>query len=457
MEILLYIAASLIGITTVLFIIEYPYHFVGVFIFINYYQFNIELPGPLDSRGLLTIILFIRLIVFDKENLNAIIKELFSNYLFIYILLFELLFIAVTYGLTSAYKLPIRMFIFQMIGLVLGFLVVYRGYIKHTLFTVIIFTGILATIDLTYSFAVTSKLFVRRVFDVLLKTKYSTDLNHNYFGVLNGIALITVYVRLVSKQLTTKWAVMLIIIYGIGILLSTSRGTLVTVVVTLFIGTLLLPRNQVDVKKIFKIGALGFTLGVIILSSFIFILGILNVDSKFTDKVYYRLVEEPIALLEGKTSSFFGEDSKNQRESTIVWRLKKALKDFEKFSQLNIGIQLVGFGYGGYSNVGDVSYDQWGFKYQIASHNGVASIIIERGIIGLILFIVLNIIMIKTTLKIFKNDISVFPSFIIVIFMLINTFGARAMLLGRFGFVLMGCIIGQGIYQKYQLEKAESK
>jgi hypothetical protein len=454
LEILLYIIAFLIGVSAIFFIIEYPYHFVGFFIFIIYYQFNVELPGPLDLRGWLTIILFFRLIVFDKENLSIIVKELFSNYIFIYLFLFELFFVVLTYGVTNAYKLPIRLFIFQMIGLVLGFLAVYRGYIKQTFYATLILTGILATIDLTYSFAVTSKLFVRRVLDVLIKTEYSTDLNHNYFGVLNGIALVTVYIMLVSKQIKTKWALILILIYGTGLLLSTSRGTLVTVAAALIVGTLLLPRDQVDVKKIFKFGISGVTFGIIILSSYIFILSSLNVDSEFTDKVYYRLVEEPIALLEGKTSSFRG-DSQTLKEGSMSWRLKKALRDFNEFAKLNFSRQLIGFGYRGYYEIGEKSYDPWGFRYQIASHNGIASIIIERGIIGLILFFTLNIIIIRSQLKTFKNDISVFPFFVIIIFMLINTFGASSLLLSRFGFILMGGIIGQSLYQKYQSDDNE--
>lgn len=457
MEVILYIFAALIALGGIFVLIEYPYHFIGIFIFIIYYQFNIELPGPLDLRGWLTIILLFRLIVFDKENLRTIIELLIRNNVFLFLLVFEILLITITISNGFKFLKPVRMFVFQMIGFSLGFIAVYRGYTKQVFFTAIIATGIIGAIDLAYSYGTSSSsaLYVTRVLDVFLKSEYSTELNHNIFGLFNGIALCITYVMFISKQIRTKLSIVLILIFGTGILLSTSRATLITVVFSIIISTIFLPKDQIDVKKIVKFGFAGIALFIVIASTYLITLKALNVDSKFTDKVYHRLVEEPISLLEGKKS--YIKEGQNFREGSMSWRIGKALRDFNEFSKLEVSKQLTGFGAGGYSQIGEEEFDRWGFKYQISSHNGIVTIIIERGIVGLLLFILLNVFLLNYSVKSFRKNSKEFPFYIFLIFTIINTFGSSSILLSRFGFIIMGGIIGQSLYQKYQSESAESE
>ena len=63
MEIIIALFIGLLGIAFLFMLIEYPYYLLGVFVFIVFYNYNIDLPGPLDSRGLLTLALFFRLII----------------------------------------------------------------------------------------------------------------------------------------------------------------------------------------------------------------------------------------------------------------------------------------------------------------------------------------------------------------------------------------------------------
>lgn len=450
MEIVIYFIAALIGFIALFLIIEYPYHFIGMYIFISLYKFNVELPGPLDLRGLLSLVLFFRLVAFDKENLNFILKDLFTNYLFLLILIFDIFFISVTYINSGTYKTPIRLFIFQFIGLVLGALSVYRGYSMKVFFSAIVTAGMLATIDLIYSFGITSQLFVRRVIDVLFKSEYSTDLNHNFFGMLNGIALVSTYVMLVSKKLNLKTAIFLLLVFGIGVFLSTSRTTLLTAFVTILIGTLMFPRDRIDVKNILVIGIKGFVFLSIVLGAFVLTLNILKVDSKFTDKIHYRLIEEPMNLLEGKTSKFRG-NSQYLKQGSASWRFNKALRDLEKYTSLPLLPQLFGYGFNGYFNVGEKEFDRYDQKIQIISHNGLVTLIIERGIIGFMFFFIINILLIKATVRVFRDDITVFPFYVVVIFMLIYTFGAAPLILDRFGYILMGGIVGQVLHHKHFL------
>ena len=83
MEVFLYIFAVLVGLGALFFIIEYPYYMVGIAIFMMVYRFNIPTPLPLDARGLLTLILFVRLYIFDRENAKIVNGYLFKNKIFL--------------------------------------------------------------------------------------------------------------------------------------------------------------------------------------------------------------------------------------------------------------------------------------------------------------------------------------------------------------------------------------
>lgn len=447
MEILFYIIGVLIALGIMFLIIEYPYHFIGLFIFIIFYDFNVELPGPFDLRGYITIGLFLRLIVFDNENLKLITNQLFSNHIFLLVLLFELYFIFVTLGNTSKFITPVRVFIFQMIGLVLGFIAVYRGYVMQAFLTGIAAAGILGTIDLIYSFGVTSQLFVRRLIDVLIKSEYSTDLNHNHFGMLNGIAFVIVYILALARQINLKLSIILLFIFSTGILMSTSRGILITTLLTILISTIVFPKKYLDIKKLLFLGIKGVAFIILIISSYLLILSSLNVDNKFSEKIYYRFIEEPMGLIKGETSAFRGK-SKYLQEGSASWRFNKALRDLNEFGKLKPIYQFFGFGYNGYFNISEKEFTRGDQSTQMSSHNGIATILIERGILGFVLFLILNIILLAKSLQLFKENITIFPFFIIIIFTFINTFGASSILLKRFGYIFVGGIIAQYIYNK---------
>ncbi len=442
MEVILIISAIFIFLVGLFFIIDRPFIFTGLYFFIILYKFNIELPGPLDLRGVLTLILFVRLILFDKEHLGIILNKLLKNKIFIFITIFELYFLIISYINSDVYKITIRLFIFQFIGLLIGFIVSYKDYAKKSFFYAFIFTGIVATIDLLYSFIITSQLFVRRVLDVFLKSEYDTDLNHNFFGMLNGLLLVTTYVKIVLKKINLKYAFLLLTISGIGILLSTSRSALLTAIITIIIGTIILPKHIIDKKKILKISLQGIVVFLIVIAGYFTIVRSLNIDSKFSDKIYYRLVEEPLSLAQGKTSTFRGE-SKFLKEGSASWRFNKAFKDFEKYLDLSSLPFLFGFGYNGYLNIGESAYDRFDNKIYIASHNGIITLIIERGLLGGILFIIINFLLIRDSVRLFNYNSNYFPFFIVVIYTFIYTFGAAPLLLDRFGYILIGGIIGQ--------------
>ncbi len=442
MEIILYIIVAFLGMAFLFFLAEYPYHLVGFFIFIINYDYNYELPGPLDLRGFLTLAFFLRIIVFDKENLNLILNLLITNRLFLLILFFGIYFAIVTYINTNSYLAPIRMFIFEEVGLLLGFITVYKGYAKKAFFSGIIFAGIFSTADLIYSYTISSGTFFnRRILDVLSKSDFDAFLNHNVFGMLIGIAIVTTFMVAIIKQINKILSFLLFAIFGIGILISTSRGTLLAVFVSFFVGLIVLPKHLIDFKKIIIVGLKSLLFFSLIIGGYLIFIKSINMDSKFADEIYYRLIEEPQSIFEGKSKEFTSSGS--IKVGTIEWRMNQASRDLGVFFNQPLSTQLLGYGEAGYTKIGQKEWTNKGLLQQYASHNGFVLIIIERGLLGLFIFIVVFIYLLFVSIKSFRKDTSVFPFFIIIVFYLVFSYGAQAQLLGRFAYILFGAIIAQ--------------
>ena len=162
--------------------------------------------------------------------------------------------------------------IFQIIALIIGFITVYNGYSKKAFLTAIIAAGIFSTIDLSHHYLTKTGFHITRVLDMVAKSEYSADWNHNFFGMIIGISFVTTYVLSLCKQLNKKLSYFFITLAGLGVIISTSRGALLSLFVSVFVGTLIIPRHVIDVKKIFAI-AFSFLLLFLSLSvGFFFIL-----------------------------------------------------------------------------------------------------------------------------------------------------------------------------------------
>ena len=70
MILILILAGILIFSVFIFLLIEHPFYLFPFFVFLQAYNIELGLPGPLDVSGLLAILLFIRLILFDKKNLQ---------------------------------------------------------------------------------------------------------------------------------------------------------------------------------------------------------------------------------------------------------------------------------------------------------------------------------------------------------------------------------------------------
>lgn len=125
MEIIVIIAGIVFFGIAAFILFERPYYISAILIFMVAYGFNLKIPGPLDARGLVIVILFLRLILFDKENMHLIKKVLFSDKYFYMVAIFIVIDVIVTYLNSNAgLKDPVKSLFLNLVSLILGFIIV---------------------------------------------------------------------------------------------------------------------------------------------------------------------------------------------------------------------------------------------------------------------------------------------------------------------------------------------
>lgn len=441
MEIILILIGILVIGFSLFILIEYPYYLVSIFVFLHLYDFNFELPIPLDLRGILSVSLFLRLIVFDKRNLRLIINSL-SNKFFIIIIFFSL-YVSLSdyFNATSLLKI-IRLNILNFVALLLGFITIMRGQGKKTIVLAILMAGLFSTADLIFSYLTKGSLIIKRIVDVYITGEHLT-FNHNFFGAICGHALITIFLLHLTKGINKIIAYSLIIIFVLGIMVSTSRMTFLSVFLTIIILLLTNKSLQLNIKKIFISGLIGFILIGVVSLSYSYILSAMNIKSEFAEQIHYRLIEEPLSVLEGNEIQKFKGTKRVQ--GTMRWRYYKILRDMDKFSNQTINKFLFGFGTGGYSKIGQIEYRGGKEAFQYSSHNFYVNTLSEKGIIGLVFFFIFFLLLIYNILKMaMKGQIS-FSLVYLLVYMLIYTFGGDPKLTGKFAFLLYGTLIADYI------------
>jgi O-antigen ligase len=327
-----------------------------------------------------------------------------------------------------------------MISLFLGFLVIINGYTKKTIVLAIIVTGIFATADLIYSYFVLGSLRVRRIIEHFLLGETLTTMNHGFFGELVGYALIITLLSLMTKNLKKSVGYTLIIVFSLGVLISTSRSTALSVILTIAIILLTQKALEINFKKLFVSALAGLMILFVVALSYSYILKSMNISSEFSEQIYWRLVEEPLSIFKGDVQEFGLDDNKVQ--GSMRWRYYKYLRDVNVFFSQNANIVLFGFGAGGYKNIGEINLNNR-FNRQYASHNFYTNLISEYGIIGIILFLSFFFWLLLHTLKKTKQGLLQFSLIYILISKFIITFSDDPNLTDKISFIFYGAVIAE--------------
>lgn len=434
-------------------LIEKPYYLVSVFVFLHLYDVNIPLPGPLDLRGLISIALFLRLVFFDKKNVD-LIKESLSSKLTILLIIFILYTNAIYFLTGSSIFMTIKVLVLNIVAFLIGYLTIRNGYGKKTIVTAIVLTGILATADLIYTYLVKGSLACIRIIDSLLGI--NTLYNHNEFGLLCGEALIITILLNIYKQIDKRTFFILFSISSLGVLISTSRMVIIATIVTLVLIFFFQNEFKINFRKVFSISFVGATLFVIVIFSYSYILSAMNLPTEFADQIYWRLVQEPLSFLGDDTQKFTTQG--NEFEGSMTWRIDKVGRDIGVFFAQKNSVVFFGFGQGGYFKIGRIQFKK-GNIFQYASHNFYTNLIAETGTIGLFLFLLIPISTIFYGIKMIKKGKLHFSFIYLILYLFVFSFGASSDLTNKYAYILYGCIVADFIavlYSKKQINQLEN-
>ena len=419
----------ILGLIFLFFLIKKPYYIAAFLFFLFFYGFNVPTPLFLDLRGFLTTFLLIRLLL-EKENHTFFIDKYF--YLLSFFILYSLVITVLNFTGSFGY---LKESIIMFGVLILGFVVGINPKGKNVFILAIIAAGFFTTIDLIYSYTVMDSFKSARVLDIIFFKNY-TLINHNRFGLVCGISLILTYLYFIKKKLTKLVALPLIVIYSLGLILSTSRGALLGVIVTFIFIAIIQKEVKFNLKKIvsFVVSALFFFV------SFYFIYNIILSSAmkdpqasknNLADKILYRLYMEPAKLLGIDVSE--NVVAEKVEHGNFEWRYGKSNRDILNYIDSDVSDILFGIGMGGYVQTNYSDDD-------LNAHNAYVLLLIECGIFGFFLFTGSFSLIIYKSLKL-SNKLDV-PMGYLFMYLSIYAVGHNGELTGSLAFLILGGIIG---------------
>lgn len=444
MEIIIYTLALFVVGIVVFLLIEQPYKLSSIVIFMMLYQFNVETPLPLDSRGLLTLLLFVRLYFFDKDNIEIVNNNLLTRSYFWLIIVFLVMLLIFPIVNSEKIVILIKDIVLASVNVVLGFLFVKNKSGQLSLVFGILLAAFFSSVDLIFTFSTTGSLQIIKLLDTLLGRE-PVLLNHNYPGLLASLGLFSIYFLWYRTRMNKILLIILTSLFSLAVLISTSRSAILAFIIVFIMASFFESDLKHNLKKIVPMGAvlLLFLVGFFFAYNIFFVS--VSQDS-YLDKIYYRLYQEPFELLTGEASEF--DKLSGQRiKGSMTFRAERWQEDFTKFTKLDLENQLFGLGPKGYLQIAERVYKQSGYlRHQLASHNGYLLILLERGIVGLTIFMFLIISLSFKGIKISSEGGSIFPMIYILLIMAIYSFAQNSELTSPYTYLILGSVIGNIVH-----------
>lgn len=236
--------------------------------------------------------------------------------------------------------------------------------------------GIVCFLDLAYTYGVCGGFPVQRLYHQFLPAWGMY--NHNFFGYICGAAFVFLLADYLTSDNKTKINLLLMPIMFLGTLLSTSRSSLLLIVI---VALVLICKSFVSANKGKKAYTLiMMTVACLFITLFIFqiITSIIGTESEFMVTITARLVDEPVAML----NRALGNNYVEANLDSMDWRAEASATAYDAFKNLMpADEQLFGIGYNGF-----LARD-YGHGYD--AHNGVLLMLIEFGVVGTIIYMVL--------------------------------------------------------------------
>ena len=372
------------------------------------------------------------------KKICNLILELISNKFFVLLLIFTFYTYLNFFLNQSSLLFIFRELIQKLILLFLGFIAIRELKGKKMIAIGILLAGLLCTGDLIFSHIVFGQLYIVPIINYI-RGDYSL-LNYNFYASGCGVALIITTILFVNKELKKITSFILLIIFALGILISTSRMTLLAVAVTLVLIPLTRKELNINFRKLFSFGIVGTIIIVMVALSYSFILSEMNISTEVADKIYFRLVQEPLSFFQ-KEPEEFGWDN-NKVKGTARWRMSHTFRDIDVFLVQKNSVIFFGYGKGGYSKIGLVQF-QKNKRWQYSSHNFYTNLVSEIGIVGLFLFLLFFIPLLYSAAKNLKKGVLHFSLVFILFYLFLYTFGGNPDLTDNFSYIMFGIVISE--------------
>lgn len=393
---------------------------------------NFDLQSlPLNTRAIFSLALFCRILVDKSTNIRFSTFLGNPNVKLLLVFLLYVIFISLSQDLLTIDLIK------ELISSVLAAFFVFYFFLKNQganqLKAGVIAAGLIGFADLAYTYIAYGSFPIHRIFEQFTgvdNTVYDDILsgpNWNFFGQICGMGFVYVFCDVVKNRAKNKYLVWALPFMLVGIIISTSRSSILGMLVV----TILIILNSINFKdqkkRMAKIGTLFIGSAIIGLLLFATVGKYLNLDSKFLDEVISRLMDEPVAILRRS----LGLPYNIQSLGSMDWREESSENAYSAFLNLNLPEQLFGIGYGGFEK------RTLGHGYN--AHNATLLLLIENGIVGFfIYFLMIGSLMFQS---INKRNYS--PSLAVIIFILIYGLGQNREWTSVTTYLFVVCIIAE--------------
>ena len=414
--------------------IKKPFTLAAVLLFMLLYGFNLKLPFLFDARGILLILMIGRLLI-EKENLNLISKYFFTDkyfYLFMGFIFYSMAILIPRFYDIKDFDL-IKNNLILIGSFFLGFMVSIHPKGKNVFIIAIMTSGIFATIDLIYTYIVFGDNSPVRVLNVILYND-PTQINYNYHAMLIGIAIIYTLLLYHRKTISKIISFILLFTFTLGVILTTSRGAITSIILVYIIMVIVQKEIKINLRTIIT----GSVVLLVFFVSFYMVYNVILSDVKrpvLIDNIYWRLYQEPLGLL-GISTSDEHVYSVDVKYGTMSQRYEKSSEDINNFLKSSFLDQTFGLGEDGYIFT-KFSSDDWR-----NAHNGYVLLLIERGILGSVLFLVSLVMIIVKSLKISRKTTTSIPIVYLLLFLAVFTVSHNGEITSNLAFLIFGGIIG---------------
>jgi hypothetical protein len=251
--------------------------------------------------------------------------------------------------------------------------------------------------------------------------------NHNFFGMICGMSFMFFIAKYFTERKLKNIYLISLPLSFIGVLMSTSRSALISMVVFTLLVILIGYQNKMNRNRIFKFtvnGVLFFFVGLLFLSQ---IQELFDLKSEFIDDLMLRMVDEPITIL--KRSMGYTYDI--HKLGSMDWREESSANAYHAYMNLDMNEQIFGIGFGGFE------IRNLGFDYN--AHNAILLMLIEYGIVGIGIYFLLifSLLFSVVQLRLFT------PTAMVVLFFLVFCLGQNREITSSIFYIFLITLIAE--------------